>query len=491
VSSSCLPNKVPGSIEGEAIRAIAQAKADAYRLGVEAIGSNYGLLQIFSALAEKNIRLTPDVLVAGGGNSATASSLWCSATCSTATGRKRHSRQPSCSCSYSDGIHYGSRRSPCPEPAKNVALRYDARQENNLMSTPQNLPAINEAKLNEFLGRAVGDLGAAMHAVLVLLGDRIGLYKAMADSKPVTSAELAQRTGVRERYVREWLNANAASGYVTYDPAAETYTLPPEQAFALAVENSPAFLPGAFQLISSCFHDAVKTEEAFRTGRGVGWHEHHHDLFHGTERFFRPNYIANLTSSWIPALTGVEEKLKKGAKVADIGCGLGTSTILMAKEYPNSEFYGFDYHEGSIQLARASAERQGVAGRIRFEVASAKAFPGKDYDFVAFFDCLHDMGDPVGVASYVRSAMKPDGNWMIVEPFAEDATEANHNPLGRLMYSASTLLCVPASLSQEVGAALGAQAGERRLRSVLTSGGFSQFRRATQTPFNLVFEARP
>lgn len=350
---------------------------------------------------------------------------------------------------------------------------------------------ISESKLNEFMGKAVMDMGAAMHAVLILLGDRLGLYKAMADSKPVTSAELATRTGTSERYVREWLNANAAGGYVTYDAASGTYSLPPEQALALAVENSPAFLPGAFQIISSCFNDAGKIEEAFRTGKGVGWHEHHHDLFHGTERFFRPNYIANLTSSWIPALEGVEEKLRAGAKVADIGCGLGASTVLMAKTYPKSEFFGFDYHSGSIELAQQAAKREGVADRIHFEVASAKEFPGHGYDFVAFFDCLHDMGDPAGASGHVRSAIKPDGSWMIVEPFAEDAPEANHNPVGRIFYSASTMLCVPASISQEVGAALGAQAGESRIRDVVTSGGFSRFRRAAETPFNLVFEARP
>jgi SAM-dependent methyltransferase len=359
------------------------------------------------------------------------------------------------------------------------------------MGTVSTAPVIDMTKLQDFMGRAVGDMGAAMHAVLILLGDRLGLYKAMGDSKPVTPAELAARTGTTERYVREWLNANAASGYVSYDAATGTYSLPPEQALALAVENSPAFLPGAFQIISACFHDAGKIEDAFRTGEGVGWHEHHHDLFHGTERFFRPGYIANLTSSWIPALEGVEAKLKAGAKVADIGCGLGASTILMAKEFPKSEFYGFDYHAGSIELAREAAKREGVADRVTFAVASAKGYPGKDYDFVAFFDCLHDMGDPKGAAAYVRSTMKPDGTWMIVEPFAEDATEGNFNPVGRVFYSASTMLCVPASMSQEVGAALGAQAGEGRIREVVTGGGFSRFRRATQTPFNLIFEARP
>lgn len=347
------------------------------------------------------------------------------------------------------------------------------------------------AKLEAFMGRAVGDMGAALHAVLILLGDRLGLYKAMVDGQPVTPGELARRTGTSERYVREWLNANAASGYVVYDAAAKAYSLPPEQALALAIEDSPAFIPGAFQIISACFHDSERIEHAFRTGAGMGWHEHHHDLFHGTERFFRPGYLANLTTSWIPALDGVTAKLERGGKVADIGCGLGASTILMAKAYPQSEFFGFDYHAGSIDLARATAAREGLSDRIHFDVAPAKDYPGKDYDLVAFFDCLHDLGDPRGAATFVRSTLKPDGTWMIVEPYAEDATEANHNPVGRVFYSASTMLCVPASLSQEVGAALGAQAGEQRIGEVVTAGGFHHFRRATQTPFNLVFEARP
>ena len=350
---------------------------------------------------------------------------------------------------------------------------------------------IDESKLNEFMGKAVADMGAAIHAVMILLGDRLGLYKNMADSRPVTSEELANRTGLAERYVREWLNSNAASGYVTYDAATKTFTLPPEQALALAVEDSPVFLPGAFQILSACYNDAPKIENAFRTGQGVGWHEHHHDLFHGTERFFRPNYNANLISSWIPALDGVEAKLRAGAKVADVGCGLGASTILMAKSFPKSTFVGFDYHGKSIELAREAAAQAGVADRVHFEVAAAKAFPGNDYDFVAFFDCLHDMGDPAGAASHVRSTLKPDGTWMIVEPFAGDTPESNHNPIGRIYYSASTMLCVPASMSQEVGAALGAQAGENNIRNVVEAGGLTRFRRAAQTPFNLVFEARP
>lgn len=357
-------------------------------------------------------------------------------------------------------------------------------------SSSVSAPQINETKLHEFMLKAVGDMGATMHAVLILLGDRLGLYKAMADGKPVSSSELAARTKTSERYVREWLNANAASGYLTYDPATKTYTLPPEQALVLAMEGGPAFLPGAFEIALSCFNDVDKIEDAFKTGKGVGWHEHHHDLYRGVERFFRPGYLMNLTSSWIPALDGVEAKLRSGVKVADIGCGLGASTILMAKAFPKSEFYGFDYHEGSIALARESAKREGIGDRLHFEVASAKNYPGKDYEFVAFFDCLHDMGDPKGAAAYVHSTMKPNGTWMIVEPYAEDATEGNLNPVGRVYYSASTLLCVPASISQEVGAALGAQAGEKRIGEVVTAGGFKNFHRATQTPFNLVYEAR-
>jgi ubiquinone/menaquinone biosynthesis C-methylase UbiE len=350
---------------------------------------------------------------------------------------------------------------------------------------------IDEAKLNEFMGKAVADMGAAIHAVMILLGDRLGLYKAMADGVALSSAELGERTGLHERYVREWLNANAASGYVLYDAATKKYILPPEQALALAIEDSPVYLPGMFQILSACFHDAGKIETAFRTGEGMGWHEHHHDLFHGTERFFRPNYNANLISSWIPSLDGVEDKLRRGAKVADVGCGLGASTILMAKAYPQSRFHGFDYHEGSIEIAREQAGKAGVSDRIRFEVAAGKSFPGTDYDFITFFDCLHDMGDPAGAAAHVRKTLAPDGTWMIVEPYAEDAPEANHNPVGRIFYSASTMLCVPASMAQETGAALGAQAGEQKIREVVTSGGFSRFRRASQTPFNLVFEARP
>ena len=358
------------------------------------------------------------------------------------------------------------------------------------MGSPAIAP-LDEAKLNAFMGRAVGDMGAAMHAVLIVLGDRLGLYKAMADGAPVTPETLGAKTGTHPRAVREWLNANAASGYLEYDAATATYCLPPEQALALAVENSPAFLPGAFQIIASCFHDVDQTEAAFRSGKGVGWHQHHHDLFVGTERFFRPGYIANLVGGWIPALDGVEAKLTAGGKVADVGCGLGSSTLLMAKAFPNSTFTGFDYHGGSIDLARAAAASTTPAPHVTFEVAQASDYPAHDLDLVTFFDCLHDMGDPVGAARHVRSTLGPTGTWMIVEPFADDATEKNLNPVGRIFYSASTLLCVPASMSQPKALALGAQAGERRIEEVVREAGFTHFRRAAQTPFNLVFEARP
>jgi SAM-dependent methyltransferase len=349
---------------------------------------------------------------------------------------------------------------------------------------------IDQAKLEKFMGQAVGEIGGAMNAALVIVGDKLGLYKAMAGAGPMTAGELAAKTGTIERYVREWLSAQAAGGFVTYDAATERFTLPDEQALALAVEDSPAYLPGAYQLIASVIKDEPKITEAFRTGSGVGWHEHCADLYQGTERFFRPNYAANLVNSWIPALDGVEAKLKSGARVADVGCGHGASTVLMAKAYPNSQFVGFDYHAPSIESAWKLAEKAGLHDRIGFQVAWAKEFPGKGYDLVAFFDCLHDMGDPVGAAAHVRQALAPGGVWMIVEPFAHDRLEQNLNPVGRVFYSASTMVCTPASRSQEVGLALGAQAGESRLRDVVTKGGFSSFRRATETPFNLVLEAK-
>jgi 2-polyprenyl-3-methyl-5-hydroxy-6-metoxy-1,4-benzoquinol methylase len=347
---------------------------------------------------------------------------------------------------------------------------------------------LSETKLNAFMERAVGDMGAAMHAALIVIGDKLGLYKAMAGAGWMTSGELAEKTRTAERYVREWLNANAASGYVQYDAATKRYELPVEQAFALTSLD----LPGAFHVISACFKDEPKITQAFRTGEGVGWHEHDANLFFGTERFFRPNYENNLLSAWLPALDGVVEKLKGGGAVADVGCGHGASTLLMARAFPKTKVYGFDYHSGSIEHARHLAGRDGLQDQITFEVASSKSYPANGgYDLVTFFDCLHDMGDPKGAAQHVLSTLKPDGTWMIVEPYANDRAEENHNPVGRIFYSASTMICTPASLAQEVGAALGAQAGEERIRQVVTAAGFKRFRRAAQTPFNLVFEARP
>jgi 2-polyprenyl-3-methyl-5-hydroxy-6-metoxy-1,4-benzoquinol methylase len=351
--------------------------------------------------------------------------------------------------------------------------------------------ALDQNKLNEMLHRGVNEFGATLHAACVILGDKLGLYKGLAAGGAQTPAELAKRTGTTERYVREWLSSQAAGGYVTLDAATGKFHLSEEQAFTLADEKSPAFLPGAFQLALAATKAVPRLVEAFRSGEGMGWHEHDHELFHGTERFFRPGYAANLVSQWIPALTGVEERLKAGAKVADVGCGHGSSTVLMAQSFPKSTFVGYDYHEGSIQTARERAREAGVADRTKFEVAKAKDYPGSGYDFVTFFDCLHDMGDPVGAAKHVRSSLSPEGTWMIVEPFANDRLEQNLNPIGRAYYSASTLLCTPASLSQEVGLALGAQAGEARMKNVVTSGGFTRFRRATETPFNLIYEARP
>ena len=350
--------------------------------------------------------------------------------------------------------------------------------------------AIDEAKLNAFMGRFVGDLGAVMHAATIVVGDQLGLYKRLADG-PADVETLARLTETDPRYLREWLSAQAASGYVEYDPASQRFSLSEEQAMALTQEGSPAFIPGAFQVAIAQFKAIPKMMQAMRTGLGLGWHEHDVSLFHGTERFFRPGYAANLVSQWIPTLEGVDARLKAGATVADVGCGHGASTVIMAQAYPASKFFGFDYHAPSIEHARNAAKKAGVQDRVSFEVAKAKDYPGKAYDLVTVFDCLHDMGDPVGAAAHVRASLKPDGTWLIVEPFANDRLEDNLNPVGRIYYSASTFICTPASRSQEVGACLGAQAGETRLRDVVTKGGFSRFRRATQTPFNLVLEARP
>jgi SAM-dependent methyltransferase len=350
---------------------------------------------------------------------------------------------------------------------------------------------IDEERLNALLGQAVTELGATVNAALIVIGDELGLYRALAEAGPSTPAELAARTDTAERYVREWLNAQAASGFVSYDPETHRYELTPEQSLAFAQSDSPAFMPGAFQLALGTVRDAHHVREAFSTGTGFGWHEHNHDVFEGCERFFRPGYLANLVSSWIPALDGVEAKLQAGARVADVGCGLGASTILMAQAFPASTFSGFDYHDGSIELARERAREAGVSDRVTFEVAPADGFPGTGYDFVACFDCLHDMGDPVAASRHVHGALADDGTWMVVEPMAGDRVEDNLNPVGRTYYAFSTLLCTPSSLSQDGRLALGAQAGQRRLSEVITAGGFASVRRAAETPFNIVLEARP
>jgi 2-polyprenyl-3-methyl-5-hydroxy-6-metoxy-1,4-benzoquinol methylase len=345
---------------------------------------------------------------------------------------------------------------------------------------------LDQKKVEEFLGKAISDVAATFHAGLVLIGDKLGLYRAMAGAGPLTPAELATRTGARERYVREWLSAQAAGGYVTYDPATGRFTLPPEQAFLLI----DADLPGAFQLSVGSIRDEPKITDAFRTGAGVGWHEHDAGVYEGCERFFRPGYAMNLVSQWIPALDGVKTRLEAGGRVADVGCGHGASTIIMAQAFPRATITGFDYHPASIEAARQAADKAGVGDRVSFEVTAAKGYPGTGYDLVTFFDCLHDMGDPVGAARHVRKSLATGGVWMLVEPFANDRLEDNLNPVGRLYYAASTLLCTPASLSQEVGLALGAQAGENRLREVLTQAGFTRVRRVAQTPANMILEVR-
>ncbi len=350
--------------------------------------------------------------------------------------------------------------------------------------------AIDESKLEEFMGRAVGDMSAAISAPLMLLGSRLGLYEKMAHAGPLTSAQLAERAGCDERMVREWLCNQTAGGYIEHHATDSTYEMPDEHALALADENSPFYLMGAFDLLASVWADEDKLLGAFRTGEGLGWHEHDHRLFCGTERFFRPGYQAHLVAEWIPALDGVSEKLERGARVADVGCGHGASTIIMAEAFPASEFVGYDYHDASIERARELAGEAGLGERVSFEKARAQDFPGEGYDLVCNFDCLHDMGDPVGAARHTLGSLAEDGTYMIVEPFAGDTLEDNVNPVGRMFYAASTVVCTPASESQEVGLALGAQAGEARLTEVLTEAGFSQVRRATETPFNLILEAR-
>jgi SAM-dependent methyltransferase len=348
---------------------------------------------------------------------------------------------------------------------------------------------VDPVKLEAFMAKVLTELGATASALLVRIGDELGLYKAMADGEPVTPGELARRTGTNERYLREWLSNQAAGGYVEYDPRTGTFRLPPEQALALATEDSPASVQGAFQSIGAFAAARGRIADGFRTGGGLPWGEHHHDLFAGTERFFRPGYAAHLVDDWIPALDGVAEKLERGAKVADVGCGHGASTVLLAKAYPRCQLVGYDTHAASIDAARRNAQLAGIADRVRFEIANAVSFPGTGFDLIAHFDSLHDMADPVGAARRVRQALAPGGTWMLVEPLAGDRLEENLNPVGRLYYAASTLVCVPNSLAGH-GPALGAQAGEARLRDVVEQAGFRSFRRAAQTPFNLVLEAR-
>jgi ubiquinone/menaquinone biosynthesis C-methylase UbiE len=350
--------------------------------------------------------------------------------------------------------------------------------------------AIDSDKLNAFLGKFVTDLGATAAAGNVVIGHNLGLYKALA-AEPATAEVLAARTHTNPRYIAEWLRGQAAGGYVEYDAAADSYSMTEEQAFALTNPDGGIYAPGAFVLALGALRAEPRITEAFRSGAGLGWHEQDTDVFVGCEQFFRPGYIANLIPAWLPALDGVQDKLQAGAEVADIGCGLGASTILLAQEYRNSRFTGSDYHAGSIELARKHAGEAGVADRVTFEVSSASSFSGTGYDLAATFDCLHDMGDPLAAAKHVRQALKPDGTWLIVEPYATDDIAGNMNPVGRVYYNFSTLLCVPNALSQPGGYALGAQAGEAAIRQLVTDAGFTRFRRAAETPFNLVYEVRP
>jgi 2-polyprenyl-3-methyl-5-hydroxy-6-metoxy-1,4-benzoquinol methylase len=363
-------------------------------------------------------------------------------------------------------------------------------QKEAVVATTQTPPEIDHAKLEQFVFRAVDEVGATLNAALVVIGDKLGLYRGLAGGGAVTPKQLAERTGTNERYVREWLCAQAAGGFVDYDPETNRFSLPTEHAVALTDQDSPAYLPGFFQIALGSVLDSPRIGEAFRTGEGIGWHDHVGDVHDGCERFFRPSYNANLMSSWLPALDGVVGTLERGAAVADVGCGHGSSTILMALAFPNSVFSGSDYHAASIETARSRAGEAGVADRVTFEVAPAGGYSGRDFDLVTMFDCLHDMGDPVGAARHVGETLAEDGTWMVVEPRAGDRVEENLNPVGRAYYAFSTLLCTPSSLAQDVGLALGAQAGEERIRDVVTAAGFTRFRRAAETPFNAVFEVR-
>jgi 2-polyprenyl-3-methyl-5-hydroxy-6-metoxy-1,4-benzoquinol methylase len=350
---------------------------------------------------------------------------------------------------------------------------------------------MDETKLNAFIGKVLGDLGGGFSVPMVRMGDKLGLYKALKEHGPMTAGELAAKTKVAERYAREWLSHQAASGYLEYEPATGKFTLPAEQAMVFADSDSPVYLQGAFDLAVAMMENQPKVETAFRSGKGVGWGDQAPCLFCTVGRFFRPGYHNNLAASWLPALEGVAAKLERGAQVADVGCGHGFSTIIMAKAFPRSTFIGYDFHPASVEQARVHAEQHGASANAKFEVAMASDFPGKDLDLVTFFDCLHDMGDPVGAARHVRQTLKPDGSWMIVEPAAGDRLEDNLNPVSRMYYAGSTMICIPTSLDQPVGAAFGAQAGFAKLSSAITQGGFGKVRKATETPFNMVLEARP
>jgi SAM-dependent methyltransferase len=353
------------------------------------------------------------------------------------------------------------------------------------------IAAIDEGKLNAFIGQMLSDLGGASSIAMVRLGDTLGLYRAIQANGPMTSMELAKAAKVDERYLREWLSHQAASNYLSYDPVTAKFAMPPEQAMVFANEESPVYMMGGFDLMAAMLDNQPKIEAAFKSGAGVAWGDQGGCMFCAVARFFRPGYHNNLVSSWLPALDGVVKKLEAGARVADVGCGHGWSTVLMAKAFPKSQFFGFDFHPDSIRDATAHASEHGVTDNAHFAVGLAKDYPGRDFDLVTCFDCLHDMGDPAGAAAHIRQSLKPDGTWMIVEPMAGDALQQNLNPVGRLFYAGSTMICLPTSRSQEVGAALGAQAGEAKLRETIQRGGFSKVRRATETPFNMILEARP
>jgi SAM-dependent methyltransferase len=351
-------------------------------------------------------------------------------------------------------------------------------------------PLLNSDALDKLLGQVVSDLGAAVNGALVVLGDRLGIYSELSAAGPASSHTLAAKTRLDERQLREWLSAQAASEYISYDAETDAFFLTPEQAAVFADPKSSVAMTGGFYSVASVYHDEPRVAESFQTGAGVPWGDHHSCLFCGVERFFKPGYEANLITRWLPALDGVKERLESGIRVADIGCGHGASTLIMAQAFPESEFYGFDLHPASIEAAKRHASEQGITN-LHFEIATAKDFPSRDFGFATIFDALHDMGDPVGAASHIRRALSSEGALMIVEPMAGNSLAENLNPVGRVYYAFSTMVCTPASLSQEVGLALGAQAGERRLKEVLFKGGFTRIRRATETPFNMILEARP